>query len=97
MGCLLVQDERWLRETFHILPEYLADVEAELGIVTFRYAPASWSLDAINAIKGISSMRSLKTALRWSYRPFCVARLFCACVQSIHIPAMRISNKRLIG
>ncbi|MBV7340052.1 aminotransferase class I/II-fold pyridoxal phosphate-dependent enzyme [Chloroflexi bacterium TSY] len=111
MGCLLVQHERWLRETFHIRPEYLADVEAEfgavnfcdrsvqltrefsalkyfgqsafasaiehgfeaaelterlirakpdwqiftpaqMGIVTFRYAPGDWSLDAINVLNG---------------------------------------------
>ncbi|MEM7538228.1 MAG: aminotransferase class I/II-fold pyridoxal phosphate-dependent enzyme [Chloroflexota bacterium] len=25
MGCLLVREERWMRDTFHILPEYLAD------------------------------------------------------------------------
>ena len=28
LGCVLVRHERWLRDAFHILPEYLADVEA---------------------------------------------------------------------
>lgn len=26
MGCLLVRDSRWLKETFHIMPEYLKDI-----------------------------------------------------------------------
>jgi glutamate/tyrosine decarboxylase-like PLP-dependent enzyme len=35
IGCVLVRDERWLRETFHILPEYLADIEGQAGEVNF--------------------------------------------------------------
>ena len=27
IGCVLVREERWLKETFHILPEYLEDIE----------------------------------------------------------------------
>jgi aromatic-L-amino-acid decarboxylase len=32
---VLVREERWLRETFHILPEYLADIEGQAGEVNF--------------------------------------------------------------
>jgi len=35
IGCVLVRDERWLRETFHILPEYLIDIEGQAGEVNF--------------------------------------------------------------
>ncbi len=35
IGCVLVRDERWLGETFHILPEYLADIEGQAGEVNF--------------------------------------------------------------
>jgi aromatic-L-amino-acid decarboxylase len=35
IGCTLVRDEKWLRQTFHILPEYLADIERESGEVNF--------------------------------------------------------------
>jgi glutamate/tyrosine decarboxylase-like PLP-dependent enzyme len=33
IGCVLVREADWLRETFHILPEYMADVEREEGEV----------------------------------------------------------------
>jgi aromatic-L-amino-acid decarboxylase len=29
IGCVLVREERWLKETFHILPEYLEDIEGK--------------------------------------------------------------------
>ena len=35
IGCTLVRDDRWLTESFHILPEYLADIEREAGEVNF--------------------------------------------------------------
>jgi glutamate/tyrosine decarboxylase-like PLP-dependent enzyme len=35
IGCVLVREEHWLRETFHILPEYLADAESKTGEVNF--------------------------------------------------------------
>jgi len=35
IGCILVRDEGWLRETFHILPEYLTDIEGQAGEVNF--------------------------------------------------------------
>ena len=35
IGCLLVRREAWLKEVFHILPEYLADIETQLGEVNF--------------------------------------------------------------
>lgn len=35
IGCVLVREEGWLRETFHILPEYLADIEGQTGEVNF--------------------------------------------------------------
>jgi glutamate/tyrosine decarboxylase-like PLP-dependent enzyme len=35
IGCLLVRREGWLNEVFHILPEYLADIETKQGEVNF--------------------------------------------------------------
>jgi len=35
IGCVLVRDSRWLRETFHILPEYLKDIERSEEEVNF--------------------------------------------------------------
>jgi len=35
IGCVLVRDESWLKETFHILPEYLANIEEQQGEVNF--------------------------------------------------------------
>ncbi len=35
IGCVLVRNEHWLKDAFHILPEYLADIEGEAGEVNF--------------------------------------------------------------
>jgi glutamate/tyrosine decarboxylase-like PLP-dependent enzyme len=35
IGCVLVREERWLKETFHILPEYLEDIEGKEEEVNF--------------------------------------------------------------
>jgi aromatic-L-amino-acid decarboxylase len=35
IGGVLVRQARWLRETFHILPEYLADIEGQAGEVNY--------------------------------------------------------------
>jgi len=35
IGCVLVREERWLREAFHILPEYLQDTAEKRGEVNF--------------------------------------------------------------
>jgi aromatic-L-amino-acid decarboxylase len=35
IGCVLVRDERWLKEAFHILPEYLEDTRGKEGEVNF--------------------------------------------------------------
>jgi glutamate/tyrosine decarboxylase-like PLP-dependent enzyme len=35
IGCVLVRETRWLTETFHILPEYLADTQGKEGEVNF--------------------------------------------------------------
>ncbi|TEU16247.1 MAG: aminotransferase class V-fold PLP-dependent enzyme [Anaerolineales bacterium] len=35
IACVLVREERWLKETFHILPEYLEDIEGKEGEVNF--------------------------------------------------------------
>lgn len=35
IGCVLVRDRRWLRETFHILPEYLKDIASSEEEVNF--------------------------------------------------------------
>ena len=35
IGCVLVREERWLKEAFHILPEYLEDIEGQEGEVNF--------------------------------------------------------------
>ena len=35
IGCVLGRDRRWLRETFHILPEYLKDIASSEEEVNF--------------------------------------------------------------
>jgi glutamate/tyrosine decarboxylase-like PLP-dependent enzyme len=35
IGCVLVREERWLEEAFHILPEYLEDAEGKEGEINF--------------------------------------------------------------
>lgn len=35
IGCVLVRDVRWLKETFHILPEYLQDIVGQEGEINF--------------------------------------------------------------
>ncbi len=35
IGCVLVRERGWLPGTFHVLPDYLRDVEARLGEVNF--------------------------------------------------------------
>ncbi|HKY61704.1 MAG TPA: aminotransferase class I/II-fold pyridoxal phosphate-dependent enzyme [Gemmatimonadota bacterium] len=35
IGCVLVRDRQWLPTTFHVLPDYLRDVEARLGEINF--------------------------------------------------------------
>ncbi len=35
IGCVLLRNERWLNEAFHILPEYLEDTEGKEGEVNF--------------------------------------------------------------
>ncbi|HWC06124.1 MAG TPA: aminotransferase class I/II-fold pyridoxal phosphate-dependent enzyme [Gemmatimonadota bacterium] len=35
IGCVLVRDRRWLPTTFHVLPDYLRDVETRHGEVNF--------------------------------------------------------------
>ena len=35
IGCVLVRQERWLRDSFHILPEYLTDIERDAEEVNF--------------------------------------------------------------
>lgn len=35
IGCVLVRDAAWLKQTFHILPAYLADAEAQHAEVNF--------------------------------------------------------------
>ena len=35
IGCVLVREARWLKEAFHILPEYLEDIEGKEGEVNF--------------------------------------------------------------
>lgn len=35
IGCVLVRDRHWLRDTFHILPEYLKDVEGTKEEINF--------------------------------------------------------------
>jgi glutamate/tyrosine decarboxylase-like PLP-dependent enzyme len=35
IGCLLVREEAWLKQAFHILPEYLTDTEEGRGEVNF--------------------------------------------------------------
>jgi len=35
IGCVLVRDARWLKQTFHVLPEYLEDTQLNMAEVNF--------------------------------------------------------------
>lgn len=35
IGCVLVRDVRWLKQTFHVLPEYLEDTQLNMAEVNF--------------------------------------------------------------
>ncbi len=42
IGCVLVRENRWLKETFHILPEYLKDIargEEEINFCHLHSSP----------------------------------------------------------
>jgi glutamate/tyrosine decarboxylase-like PLP-dependent enzyme len=57
IGCVLVRDERWLRETFHILPEYLVDIEGQAGEVNF----CDRGIQLTRSFRALKLWMSLKT------------------------------------
>ena len=56
MGCVLVRDRRWLRETFHISAEYLHEVEGMEEEVNFR----DYGLQLTRSTRAIKLWMSLK-------------------------------------
>jgi aromatic-L-amino-acid decarboxylase len=56
IGCILVRDGRWLRQTFHILPEYLADVEGQEGEINL----CDYGLQLTRGFRALKLWMSLK-------------------------------------
>jgi aromatic-L-amino-acid decarboxylase len=85
IGCVLVRDERWLRETFHILPEYLADIEGQAGEVNF----CDRGIQLTRSFRALKLWMSLKTLGRAGFeaalnRGFELAELAEAALRETH-------------
>jgi aromatic-L-amino-acid/L-tryptophan decarboxylase len=57
IGCVLVRDNRWLRETFSILPEYLKDASGVEEEVNFR----DYGIQLTRSFRALKLWMSLKT------------------------------------
>ena len=56
LGCVLVRDRRWLRHTFHILPEYLQDTAGPEEEVNF----ADYGIQLTRSFRALKLWLSLK-------------------------------------
>jgi aromatic-L-amino-acid decarboxylase len=56
IGCVLVRDSRWLKGTFHILPEYLKDIERAEEEVNF----CDYGIQLTRSFKALKLWMSLK-------------------------------------
>ncbi len=56
IGCVLVREASWLRQTFHILPEYLVDIEGRAGEVNF----CDYGLQLTRGFRALKLWLSLK-------------------------------------
>lgn len=56
IGCVLVRNRDWLRETFHILPEYLKDIERDQEEINF----CDYGLQLTRSFRALKLWMSLK-------------------------------------
>ncbi len=63
IGCLLVRDESWLKQAFHILPEYITDTEEGQGEVNF----CDRGVQLTRGFRALKLWLSLKTFGRAGY------------------------------
>jgi aromatic-L-amino-acid decarboxylase len=56
IGCVLVRDREWLRETFHILPEYLQDIARDEEEINF----CDYGLQLTRSFRALKLWMSLK-------------------------------------
>ena len=56
-GCVLVREGRWMRETFHILPDYMHDVEREEREVNF----CDYGLQLTRSFRALKVWMAVKT------------------------------------
>jgi len=57
MGCVLVKDAHWLKETFHILPEYLKDIDQGVEETNF----CDYGIQLTRGTRALKLWMSLKT------------------------------------
>ena len=56
IGCILVRNSHWLRETFHILPEYLKDIESSEEEINF----CDYGIQLTRSFRALKLWMSLK-------------------------------------
>jgi glutamate/tyrosine decarboxylase-like PLP-dependent enzyme len=64
IGCVLVRDRHWLHETFHIMPEYLRDLEGGQGEVNF----CDLGIQLSRSFRALKLWMSLKTFGRAAFQ-----------------------------
>lgn len=73
IGCVLVRDVRWLKQTFHVLPEYLEDTQLNMAEVNFYE-------------QGYQLTRSFRALKLWlSFKTFGVAAFRAAVARGLEL------------
>jgi glutamate/tyrosine decarboxylase-like PLP-dependent enzyme len=73
IGCVLVRDGRWLKQTFHVLPEYLEDTQLNMAEVNFYE-------------QGYQLTRSFRALKLWlSFKAFGVAAFRAAIARGLEL------------
>ena len=73
IGCVLVRDVRWLKQTFHVLPEYLEDTQLNMAEVNFYE-------------QGYQLTRSFRALKLWlSFKVFGVAAFRAAIARGLEL------------
>ena len=73
IGCVLVRDVRWLKQTFHVLPEYLEDTQLNMAEVNFYE-------------RGYQLTRSFRALKLWlSFKAFGVAAFRAAVARGLEL------------
>ncbi len=81
-GCVLVRDARWLKQTFHVLPEYLGDTQLKMAEVNFGE-------------QGLQLTRSFRALKLWlSFKAFGVAAFRAAVARGLELAELAESVLR---